>query len=174
MKGTPVSPTSFFDAPARRLPRRAINPTASGGFTMLEVMIVCAIVAILAAIALPNYSDYVKRGKIIEATSALSDARVRFEQSYLDNKTYAGACAAVQTAAGQALKAFTLDCCTTAPTGSTYSCTATGKATEGMSGFSYKIEQTNATTNVKSSTITASGWNGNGSCWAVRRDGTCS
>jgi type IV pilus assembly protein PilE len=44
---------------------------------MLEVMIVVAIVAILAAIALPNCADYVKRGKIIEATSALSDLRTR-------------------------------------------------------------------------------------------------
>ena len=57
---------------------------------MIEVMIVVAIVAILAAIALPNYSDYVKRGKIIEATSGLSDMRTRYEQFYLDNRTATG------------------------------------------------------------------------------------
>ena len=135
-------------------------------------MIVTAIVAILAAIALPNYADYIKRGKIVEATSALSDARVRFEQSYLDNRTYAaaGACNAIQTAAGGPVKSFDLDCCTTAPTATTYSCTATGKATEGMSGFLYTINQANQ----KTSTITASGWSGNANCWAVRRDGSCS
>src|ERR1700676_1856845 len=65
------------------------------GFTLLEVMIVVAIVAVLAAIALPNYSDYVKRGKIIDATSKLSDARVHLEQWFQDNRTYAGACTAV-------------------------------------------------------------------------------
>ncbi len=62
------------------------------GFTLIEVMIVVAIVAVLAAIALPNYSDYIKRGKIIEATSALSDARTRFNQFYLDHRTYVGGC----------------------------------------------------------------------------------
>jgi type IV pilus assembly protein PilE len=149
-------------------------PAACGGaygFTMIEVMIVVAIVAVLAAIALPNYSDYIKRGKIIEATSALSDARVRFEQSYLDNRTYngAGACAAIQAAAGQALKAFTLDCCSTAPTATTYTCTVTGIATESMANFSYSINQAN----VKSSNVTEPGWGSSATCWTTRKDGSC-
>src|SRR4029077_18976538 len=67
-------------------------PHEARGFTLLEVMIVCVIVAVLAAIALPNYGDYVKRGKIIDATSKLSDARVHLEQWFQDNRTYVGAC----------------------------------------------------------------------------------
>ena len=61
----------------------------SAGFTLLEVLTVCVIVGILAAIALPSYSDYVRRGQIQEGTTALSDAAVKMEQYFQDNKTYA-------------------------------------------------------------------------------------
>jgi len=137
------------------------------GFTMIEVMIVVAIVAVLAAIALPNYADYIKRGKIIEATSALSDLRTRYEQFYLDNRTYAGGCLVIKPIVNT-VRAFDIDCGGESAT--TYTGTATGKAAEGMSGFSYTINQLNA----KASTITASGWSGNGNCWAIRKDGSCS
>ena len=41
------------------------------GFTLVELMIAVVVVSILAAIALPAYSNYVKRGKISEATANL-------------------------------------------------------------------------------------------------------
>jgi len=145
----------------------AVAPPNSDGFTMLEVMIVVVIVGILAAIALPNYSDYVKRGKIIEATSALSDLRTRYEQFYLDNRTYVGGCAVILPIVNT-LRSFDIAC--PGETATTYSGTATGKASEGMAGFLYTINQANAT----SSTITAPGWTGNANCWATRKDGSCS
>ena len=144
----------------------AIAPANSDGFTMLEVMIVVAIVAILAAIAVPNYSDFVKRGKIIEATSALSDLRTRYEQFYLDNRTYAGACGAISVAVG-APRAFTITC---ADTATTYTGTATGKAADGMSGFSYTIDQANN----KVTTGVPAGWGNLGCGWVTRKDGSCS
>jgi len=159
-------------APERAARRRVTVIGNATGFTMIEVMIVVAIVAVLAAIALPNYADYIKRGKITEATTALSDARTRFEQSYLDNRTYAdvsGSCGRIQTAAGSALKTFTLDCCGTAPTATTYTCTATGIATEGMANFVYSIDQANVHRTVSTDWGPAPG-----TCWAIRKDGSCS
>jgi type IV pilus assembly protein PilE len=62
----------------------------SAGFTLLEVMIVCVIVGVLAASALPSYSDYVKRGQIQDGTTALSNGAVKMEQFFQDNRSYVG------------------------------------------------------------------------------------
>ena len=64
------------------------------GFTLIELMFTVAIMAILAAIALPSYSDYVRRGRLTETLSAMAGMRVKMEQFFQDNRTYAGAGAA--------------------------------------------------------------------------------
>jgi type IV pilus assembly protein PilE len=140
------------------------------GFTVIEVMIVVAIVAILAAIALPNYSDYVKRGKIIEATSGMSDLRQGMEQWFLDHRTYVGYCASTSglTRVQPTVKAFTLTCPT--ETVSTYAIQADGVAAEGMSGFTYTLDNTGA----KKTTAVPSGWGSAPiACWVVRKGGGC-
>lgn len=58
------------------------------GFTLIELMIAVAIVGILAAIAVPNYSEYVKRASRVEATAALLDAANKQEQYFVDNREY--------------------------------------------------------------------------------------
>lgn len=58
------------------------------GFTLIEVMITVAIVAILAAIALPSYVSYVRRGEMQEAVTFLNDFSVKMEQYYQDNRAY--------------------------------------------------------------------------------------
>jgi type IV pilus assembly protein PilA len=64
------------------------------GFTLIELMIVVAIIAILAAIALPAYSDYVKRAKVSEGILALSACRTTVTEVYESAKSSAPAPAA--------------------------------------------------------------------------------
>lgn len=61
---------------------------ARSGFTLLEAMITVAVLAILAAIALPSYQEYVRRSQLPEAFNNLSDMRVKLEQFYQDNRNY--------------------------------------------------------------------------------------
>jgi type IV pilus assembly protein PilE len=137
------------------------------GFTLLELMIVIAIVGVLAAIALPNYADYIKRGKIIEATTALSDFRQRYEQYFLDTRSYVGACAIHKTQVNAQVKDFIVDC--PSETGSTYTLIATGQGS--MAKFKYQVDQTGAKTTLGVDT----GWNtpSPNTCWAVRKSGDC-
>jgi type IV pilus assembly protein PilE len=139
------------------------------GFTLIEVMVVVAIVAILASIALPSYTDYVKRGKIQEATTNLLTMRTKLEQYYQDNRRYDGACAAGTVAPLPTDQRYFSVACAFGPTPSqTYTVTATGQGD--LTGFVYTINQANA----RVSTVTGvSGWTGNASCWVTKKGGLC-
>ncbi len=62
--------------------------TAQQGFTLIEVMIVVAIIGILAAIAYPSYDEYVKRGNRTEGQAFLSDVAARQERYFSQNNKY--------------------------------------------------------------------------------------
>jgi len=61
------------------------------GFTLIELMIVVAVIGILAAIAYPNYSDYVLRSRRSDAQAGLMELRLAQEKFRANNTTYGNA-----------------------------------------------------------------------------------
>ena len=136
------------------------------GFTLIELMIVVAIVGILTAIAVPAYSDYVKRGKLAEAYSILASQRVKIEQFYQDSRTYAGACAAGTIAPPMTGDYFAFTC--PVLTATTYTIQADGRADKGMTGFVFTIDQNNVKTSAG-----PSGWGSSTNCWIRNKNSEC-
>lgn len=137
------------------------------GFTLVEMMVVVAILGILSAIALPAYRDYVIQGKIPDATGTLAAKQTKIEQYFQDNLTYVGApdCSTDTTSSP---KYFNFSCTSSSPTA--YVLQAAGKST--MAGFTYTVAQDNSkTTSIVSPA--PSTWVTSGNCWITKRGGTC-
>jgi type IV pilus assembly protein PilE len=126
------------------------------GFTLIELLIAVAIIAILAAVAVPNYTNYVTRGKVQEATSGLANGRIRMEQCFQDRRTYDG-CTAPNATDNFTFAASNLGL-------TTFTLTATGKG--GLSAYTYTINESN----VRSSNTP---WGNNTSCWVIKSGGLC-
>ena len=95
------------------------------GFTLIELMIVVAIIGILAAVAIPSYQDYTARAQISEAMSLASGAKTPLAEYYADRGGWPSALASVSdTLSGKYVASLTLQ----NPSGGTVSVEATMKA----------------------------------------------
>jgi len=124
------------------------------GMTLMELMIVVAIIGILMSIAVPGYREYMRRGAVEEGLATLSSTRTAMEQYFLDNRTYVGAPDPSDT------KEFAI---TVAGDANSYTLTATGSGR--VAGFVYTLDETGARTS-------AGPW-GAGNCWVGRKGDSC-
>ncbi|MDQ0071997.1 type IV pilus assembly protein PilE [Variovorax boronicumulans] len=156
---------------ARRPHATVVAGRSIAGFTLIEVMITVAIVAILASIALPSYRDYVLRGQLVDATNGLAAMRADMERYYQDNRTYAAKDPFVPpctptTKRTNVVGYFTLSCATPTATGYTLKAVGTGPT----EGFTFTVNELGLQSTVITGT---SGWTGCDKAWVTKRGQAC-
>jgi type IV pilus assembly protein PilE len=139
----------------------------ANGFTLIEVLMVLALIGILAVFAIPSYTDYVTRGKLQDATSQLSNARVQLEQYYQDNRNYGSTGSSCGVAVPITPSKYFSFTCNWGPSGTsnqTYTVTATGVINHQT--FTYTIDQSNNQTSTTP-------WGNGATCWITSKGSSC-
>jgi type IV pilus assembly protein PilE len=116
----------------------AKSPSRQAAFTLVEQLVVIAMIAILGSLTMPSYHMYLIRGCIADATTNLSTKRAQLEQFFQDSRSYVGAsgCDLDTTTS----KYFDFSC--SVQTETTYVLQAIGK--DLAAGFIYSIDQITA------------------------------
>lgn len=123
------------------------------GFTLIELMVVVAIIAILASIALPSYTEYVKKGRRVDAKNALSALQLAQEKYRGNNASYAEELAdlGVTNASPQGFYVIAIS----AGSATGYSATATATGVQAADTACLKL------------TVTQAGFSGDATCWGL-------
>ena len=135
------------------------------GVTLIEVMVTVAIIGILAAIAIPNYRDYVLRGQLVDAQNALSTLRANMERYFQDNRDYRsiGSTFTSPCAASSTVGSFTISCPTL--TATTFVAQAVGSGP--TNGFTFTVDQQNT----RATSAAGSGWTRCTTGWTTKKSG---
>ena len=137
----------------------------TSGFTLIELMIVVAVIGILGAIAIPAYGSYLMRGRLTEAFSGLSAVQLSAEEYWSNKHTYAGF--ELDTPSRMPPDSTNFQFSYSGATPSAYLVTATGRGQ--AAGFTFTIDQGGK----RATTTVPAGWTRNLTCWIDRKGGQC-
>ena len=143
----------------------------SRGFTLIELMIVVAIVAILAAVALPSYNNYVVRSKVTDAFAGMTSYSTAMQQYFQDNRTYGNS--TTNGCLSSSTSYFTYSCNNSSLAATTFLIQATSTSASGIGSpaMVYSLDQSG-----NRATVTVpTGWSlpSPNNCWVRNQSGAC-
>ena len=142
--------------------------TQARGFTLIEMMIVVAVIGILSAIAIPSYMSYIQKSRRVDAKNAVLDLAGREERYFSINNAYTNDGAALGFSAlpldvnssGSSYYSLNVTI-TTTPPGFVATATPTGAQTNDAACYAFRVNQLGVQSNIDSggSALTGTG------CW---------